>query len=89
MLPSSVKYEKEDKFVKPRSASLQKAQTKYYKKNKEKITAKQMKYNETYNKKDYVCDCGSKIKISSKHHHMKSKKHIKKMDELKSKDGSE
>jgi len=67
---------------KPRSSALIKAQSSYYEKNKAVITAKQMKYNKTYNKLKYTCPCGLVVSNCSKYNHIRSKRHIKRMENL-------
>lgn len=68
---------------KKRSASLVKAQQKYYEKNKAKITLKQSLYNKTYYKLTHVCPCGDVISNSAKYSHIKSKRHIRRMENIK------
>ena len=67
---------------KTRSSALVKAQSSYYEKNKAKITEKQMKYNKTYNKLKYTCPCGLTVSNCSKYNHIRSKRHIKRMEHL-------
>jgi len=67
---------------KTRSSALVKAQSSYYKKNKTKITEKQMEYNKTYNKLKYTCPCGLVVSNCSKYNHIRSKRHIKRMEHL-------
>jgi len=69
--------------VPSRSLALVKAQKKYYEKNKEKLKIKQTIYNESYNKTKYQCDCGDVITNSSRHHHIRSKRHTDRMDKIK------
>lgn len=57
---------------------------KYRKENKEKINKNS---NEYYNKvlkhKEYLCECGCKLKQVNKYDHLKSKKHLEMLDKLK------
>jgi hypothetical protein len=68
---------------KPRSAALIKAQKKYYEKNKEKITSQQTKYNEIYSKLSYKCECGDMVSNSAKYQHLKSNRHIRRINNIK------
>jgi hypothetical protein len=67
---------------KKRSPALVKAQSKYYEKNKAKITLKQTEYNKTYSKLTHICDCGDVISNSAKYSHKKSKRHIRRMENI-------
>ena len=67
---------------KPRSAALIKAQEKYYLKNKEMITKKQMAYNITYTKLTKICDCGDIVSNSAKYKHITSKRHRRRMENI-------
>jgi hypothetical protein len=69
-----------------RSSALATAQKKYYEKNKNKLTADQLKYNKEYVKKDIKCECGVHYKMASKYLHMRSKKHERRMEKLKNGD---
>jgi len=68
---------------KPRSAALIKAQKKYYEKNKEKITSQQTKYNNIYSKLSYKCECGDMVSNSAKYQHLKSNRHIRRINNIK------
>ena len=68
---------------KPRSEALIKAQKKYYEKNKEKITIQQTKYNETYSKLSYKCECGDMVSNSAKYKHITSARHIRRVTNIK------
>ena len=68
---------------KPRSAALIKAQKRYYEKNKQKITIQQTKYNETYSKLSYKCECGDMVSNSAKYAHIKSNRHIRRITNIK------
>ena len=68
---------------KPRSNALIKAQKKYYEKNKQKITIQQTKYNETYSKMSYKCECGDLVSNSAKYAHIKSNRHIRRVNNIK------
>jgi hypothetical protein len=67
---------------KKRSPALVKAQQKYYERNKEKITKKQTEYNKTYSKMTHVCECGDVISNSAKYSHIKSKRHLRRMENI-------
>jgi hypothetical protein len=67
---------------KKRSTALVKAQQKYYEKNKEQITIKQTHYNKTYSKMTHVCECGDVISNSAKYSHIKSKRHLRRVDNI-------
>tara|TARA_R110000851_G_scaffold41518_1_gene104138 strand:- start:54 stop:632 length:579 start_codon:yes stop_codon:yes gene_type:complete len=73
----------EEDLIPKRSPSLVKAQQKYYQKNKEKITHKQMLYNVKYNKLTTICPCGDVITNASKYHHLKSQRHKRRLDNIK------
>ena len=66
-----------------RSPALVKAQQKYYELNKEKITKKQTEYNKNYSKLTHSCDCGDVISNSAKYSHIKSNRHLRRMDNIK------
>ena len=68
---------------KPRSAALIKAQEKYYQKNKAMITKKQMIYNMTYTKMTKLCECGDMVSNSAKYKHITSKRHRRRMENIK------
>ena len=68
---------------KPRSAALVKAQARYYEKNKELITKKQMVYNSTYTKLTKICECGDLVSNSAKYKHITSKRHRRRMENIK------
>ena len=42
-----------------RTTALKKAQAKYYEKNKDIITARNILYNKDYGKRQFICECGS------------------------------
>ena len=67
---------------KKRSPALVKAQQKYYQKNKEKITEKQILYNTKYCKLTHICDCGDTVSNSAKYSHRKSARHIRRMENI-------
>ena len=67
---------------KKRTPALVKAQSKYYEKNKAKITLKQTEYNKTYSKMTHICDCGDVISNSAKYSHIKSKRHLRRMENI-------
>jgi hypothetical protein len=69
---------------KPRSAALIKAQERYYQKNKELITKKQMVYNITYTKMTKLCECGDIVSNSAKYKHITSKRHRRRMENINS-----
>ena len=73
----------EVKESKPRSAALIKAQERYYQKNKEIITKKQMAYNSTYTKLTKLCECGDMVSNSAKYKHITSKRHRRRMENIK------
>jgi len=66
-----------------RSAALVKAQQKYYEKNKAKITLKQTQYNKMYSKLTHLCPCGDTVSNSAKYSHIKSKRHNRRMENIK------
>ena len=66
-----------------RSPSLIKAQKKYYEKNKQKITAKQTIYNDKYTKLTHECDCGDVITNAARYHHLRSKRHARRIENIK------
>ena len=72
----------EVKESKPRSAALIKAQERYYQKNKELITKKQMLYNITYTKMTKLCECGDMVSNSAKYKHITSKRHRRRMENI-------
>tara|TARA_R110002050_G_scaffold24388_4_gene65249 strand:- start:1298 stop:1843 length:546 start_codon:yes stop_codon:yes gene_type:complete len=72
----------EEDYVPKRSAALIKAQQKYYEKNKIKITHKQMLYNITYCKKTHICSCGDIVTNAAKYHHVRSKRHLRRLDNI-------
>lgn len=75
----------ENKFICPpikdekkhwvRSNALKLAQVKYYNKNKAKIVAEQLKYNLSYVKQKYTCECGDTLQLSGKYLHTRSNRH--------------
>ena len=67
---------------KKRSPALVKAQSRYYEKNKAKITLKQTEYNKKYSKLTHICPCGDVISNSAKYSHIKSKRHIRRMENI-------
>ena len=71
------------KKTKPRSPALIKAQQKYYEKNKAKITKQQTLYNEKYTKLTHKCECGDIVTNSAKYKHIKSDRHIRRLDNIK------
>tara|TARA_R110000850_G_scaffold136279_4_gene257430 strand:- start:470 stop:955 length:486 start_codon:yes stop_codon:yes gene_type:complete len=77
------KEEKEEVIYIKRSPSLIKAQKKYYEKNKEKITAKQTEYNQRYTKLTHTCDCGDVITNAARYHHLRSKRHSRRLENIK------
>ena len=77
------KEEKEEVIYIKRSPSLIKAQKKYYEKNKEKITAKQTEYNQRYTKLTHTCECGDVISNAAKYHHIRSKRHARRIENIK------
>jgi len=66
-----------------RSDALATAQKKYYMKNKEKLTADQIKYNKNYVKKEFSCICGCTLQMNGKYLHMRSKRHKRRMEKIK------
>lgn len=81
--PTSCIVIEEEELVPKRSPSLIKAQQKYYQKNKEKITHKQMLYNAKYNKLSTICACGDVVTNAAKYHHLKSQRHKRRLDNIK------
>ena len=77
------KEEKEEVIYIKRSPSLIKAQKKYYEKNKAKITAKQTEYNQRYTKLTHTCDCGDVITNAARYHHLRSKRHSRRLENIK------
>ena len=65
-----------------RTAALSRAQQKYYQKNKEKLTEKQIVYNKVYNRMIIKCDCGIEITRNAKYYHVKSAKHLSRMKNI-------
>ena len=66
-----------------RSPSLIKAQKKYYEKNKAKITARQTEYNHNYTKLTHECECGDVITNAARYHHLRSKRHARRLENIK------
>ena len=66
-----------------RTPSLIRAQSKYYQKNKAKITKMQTEYNKIYNKQTFICECGDTITNAGKWHHLKSKRHTRRLENIK------
>jgi len=77
------KEEKEEVIYIKRSPSLIKAQKKYYEKNKAKITAKQTEYNNKYTKLTHECECGDIITNAARYHHLRSKRHARRIENIK------
>ena len=72
---------KTDKMVKwVRSDALKRAQEEYYNKNKAKIVAEQLKYNYTYVRKKFTCECGDTLQIGGKFLHNRSTRHKDRME---------
>ena len=65
-----------------RIESLKKAQSKYYEKNKQKINKYKGQYNKEYGKREFECKCGQKMPFHSKAKHMKTKKHLRQLEDL-------
>ena len=63
-----------------RTTALKNAQLRYYEKNKDIITARNILYNKDYGKRQFICECGSIMPHHSKYKHFKSKKHCKFID---------
>ena len=89
MIPSENKFcklteiEKEEVIKIKRTPSLIRAQAKYYQANKKKITAMQTAYNKEYNKLTFTCKCGDTITNAGKWHHLKSKRHHRRLENIK------
>ena len=77
------KEEKEEVIKIKRTPSLIIAQSKYYQKNKAKITAMQTEYNKIYNKQTFICECGDVLTNSAKFFHLKSKRHARRCENIK------
>ena len=75
--------EKQEVIKIKRTPSLVRAQQKYYQKNKAKITAMQTEYNKIYNKQTFICECGDTISNAGKWHHLKSKRHHRRCENIK------
>lgn len=73
----------EVEYVPKRSDALMKAQRKYYEKNKEKITYKQTLYNKSYTKITKLCDCGDMVTNAAKYTHIKSARHLRRIENIK------
>tara|TARA_R110000765_G_scaffold181987_1_gene287968 strand:+ start:755 stop:1147 length:393 start_codon:yes stop_codon:yes gene_type:complete len=65
-----------------RSPALIEAQKRYYEKHKDHIVEQQTKYNETYNSTIFSCICGCKVLNSSVYHHIRSTKHLVRMNNI-------
>ena len=74
---------KEEKKKWTRSPALKAAQQKYYDKNKTKLVEDQLKYNYTYVRQPYTCECGDTMKYSAKYLHMRSDRHARRMENIK------
>ena len=71
--------------VKPkikRPESLRRAQAKYYRKNKSKLTAEQLAYNKCYVRQTYKCECGDVLQKSGKYLHNRCERHKKRMEQI-------
>ena len=75
--------EKEEVIKIKRTPSLIRAQQKYYQANKAKITKMQTEYNKQYNKLPYTCICGDVLTMAGKWHHLKSKRHTRRLENIK------
>ena len=57
---------------------------KYREQNKDKLNSRSQKYyHEVLKNKEYICDCGCKMKQLSKYDHLKSKRHFELLEKLK------
>jgi len=80
---TTIEEEEQEVIYIKRSPSLIKAQKKYYEKNKAKITAKQTEYNNKYTKLTHECECGDVISNAAKYHHIRSKRHARRIENIK------
>ena len=55
----------------------------YYQKNKEKVIKHQLEFNKEYVKKEINCDCGDTYTVASKYYHMRSKRHARRIENIK------
>ena len=89
MIPNENKFcklsdsEKQEVIKIKRTPSLIRAQQKYYQKNKAKITKMQTAYNKEYNKQTFICECGDVLTNSAKFFHLKSKRHHRRLENIK------
>ena len=65
-----------------RSDAVIRAQRKYYQKNKEARNKYTNEYHKTWNLETKTCSCGLEIKNYSWVKHAKSKKHLKRIDNM-------
>jgi len=80
---NNINIENKEEIKPKRSIALKKAQEKYYKKNKCEIVKSQTKYNLEYVKREWNCECGDKLTRAGTYHHLRSKRHHKRMENIK------